>query len=328
MSKLGAIVFSFAAFAVLAGQTASAQGTTTLKIGSILDLQHPVIMGAKRMAEIAEKESQGRLKVEVYPSSQLGQQREIWQSVQAGVIDGVVDATANLANFVPPFSALDLPYLAKTEADAFRMLESAVVAEELGKPAAAAGFHIVKYWEVTFRNIYTRSKVIESSADLKGLKVRVIPNPSFIALFRALGASPTPMAYGESYTAMQQGVIDGAENDVVTYLTSKHFEVARNLALTNHMMLISPFTMSEKTWQRLPEDLRTVMSKAATEAGQFIQQERASRNTKALSELKSLGVKVTEPDLKPFVEAGNKTYAEMEARIGKELVSRIASQIK
>src|SRR5215204_2677478 len=139
---------AFTALALLASfaAPAPAQETFTLKVGSILDPQHPVIIGARRMAEVAEKESNGRLKITIFPSSQLGSQREIWQSVQAGVIDGVVDATANLANFVPQFSVLDLPYLVTSEEAAFKLLDGSVVQEELGTRAAAAGFHIVRYW--------------------------------------------------------------------------------------------------------------------------------------------------------------------------------------
>ena len=310
---------------VMAGSSMSARADDTynLKIASILDSEHPVIIGARRMAEVAERESHGRLKIQIFPSSQLGSQREIWQSVQSGVIDGVVDATANLANFVPAFSVLDLPYLVKDEDAAFRLLDGPAVNQELGARAEAAGFHIVKYWEVTFRNVYTRSKPIASAQDLKGLKIRVIPNPSFIALFRALNAAPTPMAYGEVYTSLQQGVIDGAENDLVTYLSSKHYEVAKNLALTNHMMLIIPFTLSERTWKRLPPDLQAVLTNAAEEGRKVVQAERTTRNAKALDQARALGINVTQPDLQPFIDAGRKTYADMAGRVGQDLVNRI-----
>jgi tripartite ATP-independent transporter DctP family solute receptor len=229
----------------------SAQDTFTLRIGSALDSQHPIVLGARRMAEVAESESKGRLKINIFPSSQLGSQREMWQNVQAGIIDGVIDASANLVNFVPPFGVLDLPYLVQDEAAAFKLLDGPVAQEELVARAAAAGFRVVNFWEVTFRNIYTRSKPINGVADLRGLKVRVIPNPTFIALFKGLGAAPTPMAFGEVYTGLQQGVIDGAENDSVTYLSVKHAEVARNLAITRHMMLVNTFVMSERQWNRL-----------------------------------------------------------------------------
>src|SRR5258708_6101575 len=240
---------------------ASAKDIITLRIGCVLDAQHPTMVGARRMAEVAEKEGDGRLKINLYPSGQLGGQREVLQNVQAGVIDGVIEATAALTSFVPQFGVVDLPYLAKDQASAYRLFDSSVFKEQLGKPAATAGFHLLDLSEVTFRNVYTRSRPINSVTDLKGLKIRVIPSPSFIALFRALGAAPTPMAFGEVYTALQQAPIDGAENDAVTYMTTKHMEVARNLALTSHMMLANTFFISEQVWQRLPENLKQIIAR-------------------------------------------------------------------
>ena len=317
-------LFMVAAFA----GTASSQDVHSLKIACVLDAQHPVVIGARQMAEIAEKESGGRLKITVYPSSQLGGQREVVQNVQAGVVDGVIDATATLTNFVPQLGVVDLPYLAKDAGTAFRLFDSPVFEQELGRPAAAAGFHIVQVWEVTFRNVYTRSRPINAVADLKGQKIRVIPSPSYIALFRALGAAPTPMAFGEVYTALQQGVIDGAENDAVTYQTTKHMEVARNLALTSHMMLANTLYISERVWQRLPDDIKTVIGKASLEARKTVTAERATRDAKALGDIRSAGINVTQPDLAPFREIGQQTYKELSERLGPELVGRIVEATK
>jgi TRAP-type transport system periplasmic protein len=307
---------------------AFAQDTYNLKIACVLDSQHPILIGARRMAEVAEKESGGRLKISVYPSSQLGGQREVLQNVQSGVVDGVIDATATLTNFVPQLGVVDLPYLAKDTAAAFRLFDAPVFEQELGRPAAAAGFHIVQVWEVTFRNVYTRSRPINAVADLRGQKIRVIPSPSYIALFRALGAAPTPMAFGEVYTALQQGVIDGAENDSVTYQTTKHMEVARNLALTSHMMLANTLYISERVWRRLPDDLKAVMGKASLEARATVTAERATRDAKALGDIRAAGINVTQPDLAPFTAVGQQTYKELSERLGPDLVGRIVEAAK
>ena len=306
-----------------AAQAASAQ-EFKFNVGTVLDPKHPVSLGMVRMAESAEKQSGGRLKLEIFPSSQLGAQREMWQNVQAGLIAGIIDPTASLANFVPQFAVLDLPYLVDNADKAFKLLESPVVEKELSALAPAAGFRVVRYWEVTFRNVYTRTPV-NAIADLKGRKIRVIPNPTFIALFRGFGAAPTPMAFGELYTALQQGVVDGAENDAVTYFSTKHFEVAKNYALTNHLMLINTLVFSEKQWQRMPENLRAIMNKAALEGSRMTMDDRRARDVKVLDDLRAAGTNVTRPDLKPFVEVGRKTWAESEARLGKELIGRISA---
>src|SRR6516164_1571502 len=327
MTKRSGTIFALIMVGVFAGSS-SAQEAQTLKIACVLDAQHPMMVGGRRMAEVAEKESGGRLKINLYPSNQLGGQREVLQNVQAGVVDGVLEATATLTNFVPQFGVIDLPYLAKDQDTAFRLFDSPVFEQELVKPAAAAGFRVVHVWEVTFRNVYTRARPINSVADMKGLKLRVIPSPSYIALFRALGAAPTPMAFGEVYTALQQGVIDGAENDAVTYMTTKHMEVARNLALTSHMMLANTFFISEQVWQRLPENLKQIIGRASLEARATVTAERAKRDARAVDEIRAAGIAVTEPALAPFTAAGQQTYKELSERLGPDLVSKVVEATK
>ena len=316
--------FAWAALALGVAVNPVAAQEYKFNFGVVLDPSHPVSIGLRRMAEVAEKDSGGRLKFEIFPSSQLGGQREMWQNIQAGLIGGIVDPTASLTNFVPQFAVLDLPYLVQSAEQAFKLLEGPVVEKELTSLAPAAGFRIVHYWEVTFRNVYTRAPV-NGINDLKGRKIRVIPNPTFIALFRAMGAAPTPMAFGELYTALQQGVVDGAENDAVTYFTSKHYEVAKNYALTSHLMLVNTLTFSEKQWQRLPENLRAVFSKASLEGRKSTLDVRREREAKVLDDLKAAGASITRPDLKPFIEAGRKTWAESEQRLGKELIAKISA---
>jgi TRAP-type transport system periplasmic protein len=327
MRKRTAAFAALVAAGTLAG-TAVAQDVQTLKIGCVLDAQHPLLVGGRRVAEIVERESKGRLKIALYPSSQLGGQREVLQNVQAGVVDGALEATATLTNFVPQLGAIDLPYLAKDQDAAYRLFDSPVFDQELAKPAAAAGFHVVHVWEVTFRNVYTRAKAINAVADLKGQKLRVIPSPSYIALFRALGAAPTPMAFGEIYTALQQGVIDGAENDNVTYITSKHIEVAKNIAITQHMMLANTFWLSEKVWQKIPADLQQVIKKASLEGRATVITERAQRDGKALDDIKAAGINITRPDLPPFIAVGQQTYKELAERLGTDLVNKVVGAAK
>jgi TRAP-type transport system periplasmic protein len=188
MRKLTGAVF----LAALSLQSASAQ-EFKFNIGVVLDATHPVSVGLRRMSEVAEKESGGKIKLEIFPSSQLGSQRELWQNTQAGLIGGIVEPTAQMANYVKEFGVLDLPYLVQNADQAFKLLDGPVVGKELTAKTPAAGFRILKYYEVTFRNVYTRTPV-NGINDLKGKKIRVIPNPTFIALFKGFGAAPTPMA--------------------------------------------------------------------------------------------------------------------------------------
>lgn len=318
-----AAVAVFFAGCVTAGSAAAQQ--YTLKIGHVLDPQHPIQLGALKMAEVAAQLSNGRIKMEIYPSSQLGSDREAIQNVQSGTIEGVIDATSKLVNFVPQYAALDLPYLVRTNPDAYRLLDGPVVAKLMGEPAAAAGFHVLNYWEVTFRNVYTTHKPVKSVGDLAGLKIRVIQSPSYITLFRALGASPTPMAFGELYTALQQGVVDGAENDLLTFSSTKQYEVAKLMTITNHLMLVNAVILSEKVWQSYPPDIRQIIVQAAAEGRKTAIAVREEREKKVRSDLEAQGVQFFEPDLAPFVAIGRKTYSEFEAKLGKDLIEQVSA---
>ena len=249
--------------------------------------------------------------------------------MQAGVVDGVLEATATLTNFVPQFGAIDLPYLAKDQDTAYRLFDSPVFEQELARPAAAAGFRVVHVWEVTFRNVYTRAKAINSVADLKGQKLRVIPSPSYIALFRALGAAPTPMAFGEIYTALQQGVIDGAENDAVTYITTKHMEVARNLAITQHMMLANTFYISERVWQQHAR--RPPGGDQEGLAGRACHGHRRAREARcqgARRYPRRRHQHHASRTLAPFITVGQQTYKELAERLGPDLVGKVVGAAK
>jgi tripartite ATP-independent transporter DctP family solute receptor len=318
----------FALLAMLSFAGVVSAQEVNLNIGHVLDLKHPVHLAGLKAAEEAAKRSNGRIKLNIFPASQLGSDREMLTNTQSGTIGGMIEATTKLVTFVPQFGVLDLPYLATSKAQAFRLLDSPVVEKELNARAAQAGFHIVGYWEVSLRNVYTRTKVINSVADLRGMKMRVIPSPSFITLFKALGANPTPMSFGELYTALQQGVVDGAENDTITYHGVKHFEVAKNLSLTNHMMLINSFFVNEGIWKKIPADLQQVLRAASMEGRKLVNAERDSREASTLAALKAAGVNVTQPDLKGFVDIGRGTYKEFEQKLGRDLIDKIVAAAK
>jgi tripartite ATP-independent transporter DctP family solute receptor len=308
------------ALVLLAAGPALAQ-QYTFNIGHVLDPQHPLHIGGLKMAEAIGKASNGRIKMNIFPSSQLGDAREMIQNVQSGTIVGILDSTTKLVPFVPEFAALDMPYLVSPD-KAFALLDSAVVRQEIGGKAAAAGFRMIDYWEVTFRSIYSR-RPINSMGDLKGMKLYTSPSPAFITILRAFGAAPANMAFAELYTALQQGVMDGADNDPLTFLTTRHFEVSKNLALTNHAMRLNAFIMSEKAWKPLPDDVKKLIQDASLEGQTAMRAYRSGREATVMADLKARGVTVTEPDLKPFIAAGLNTYPEFEKTAGAALVGRL-----
>jgi tripartite ATP-independent transporter DctP family solute receptor len=298
----------------------------TLNISHVLDPSHPIHIGALKMAEVAAARSNGRIKMSIFPASQLGADREVIQNVQSGAIHGLIEATTKFVTFAPVYAALDLPYLVKTPDEAYALLDGPVVGNEINPKVAQAGFHPVSYWEVSFRDIYTTRQPITALSDLKGLKFRVIGSPSFIALFRALGANPTPMPFGELYGALQQGVVDGAENDLLTYATSRHAEVAKHVALTHHMMLVNALFISESIWKTYPPDVQAIIAEAAIEGRKTMRAARAAAEVKLMDQLKAQGVTFTEPDLAPFAIAGRAIYPEFEEKIGKPLLDRLTGK--
>lgn len=279
----------------------------TLAIGHVLEPQHSVHIGAVRFKEFVERESAGRITVNLFPSGMLGGSREMTQQMQRGAIFGVIDATAKFVAFVPEFGLLDMPFLANDAASAFKVMDSETTAHLIGEKSIKAGFRQIHAWEVGFRHIYTKRREIKSMSDLKGLKIRVIPSPTYINLFKAFGAAPTPMNFGELYTSLQQGVVDGAENDVLTYQSSKHYEVAPLLAMTRHMMLVNTFFVSEPIWTSMPADVRNIITVASLEARHAAMDDSDRRQLTAAEELKAVGVKMSEPDFATFADAAEHT---------------------
>jgi tripartite ATP-independent transporter DctP family solute receptor len=312
----------------MAPGTASAQqkGEFKFDIASVLDSQHPIVLGGNMWGKLLGERTNGRVVVNVYPNSQLGGNRETMQATQNGLIQGYLDSSTLTSSFVPQLAVFDLPYLAENTEKVYKILDSPL-AQEMSQLAIRAGLRPMGLWEATLRSVYSK-KPINAIGDLKGLKIRVIPSPSYITVFKALGASPTPMSFGELYTALAQGTVDAAENDMVTFFTSKHYEVAKNYAITNHIFLADTLWISEKHFSKMPDDIKKIMSDAAKEVQVFVRQNRGERDKTAEEQLKAAGVKITYPDLKPFVELGRKTYPEFEEKLGKDLIKKVQDLIK
>jgi TRAP-type transport system periplasmic protein len=295
----------------------------TLVIGHVLDPESSINVGMKKFKEVAETQSNGRIRVNLFPAATLGDSREMQLQTQSGAIFGLVDATTKMVNFVPEFGLLDIPFLVTNEQSAYRLLDSPEFDSIFNSKAEKAGFRWLHSVDVSFRHIYTTKKATKAMADLKGQKIRVIPSPSYINLFRAFGSSPTPMNFGELYTALEQGVVDGAENDLITYYTSKHYEPAKKLAMTSHMMLVQGLNVSEKLWKSYPEEIRKIILIAARESRKGVMQERDRLMKTTLEELKKKGVEITQPELKPFEDAARSTYGAFEERYGKGQVDKV-----
>ena len=281
----------------------------TLKAGHSAAPTEPYHVGLTDFAERVSTYTDGKVAVEIYPSNQLGNEREMIEGLQLGTIDVAVPANAVFTNFVPDLVALDMPFLFDGQEHLERALDGPIV-DVINEAAAARGFRLLGLYTAGVRHIMTRGKAVESIDDVKGLKIRTMQNPAHVATFNALGANATPLAYGELYGAIQSGVVDGAEAANTNYDAQKFYEVAPNWAMVSWTVLISPLIMSEAKFQSLPADVQEALVRAGRESAVVERAAYAASDAAKLADLKSKGVTITTPDVAPFREAAEAVFAE------------------
>ena len=272
--------------------------TYTIKLAHVGDLSHHYQVGGEKFKELVEERSGGRITVDVYGNSQLGDERSILESLQMGAIEMGIITSGALSGFVPSFSIVDLGYLINSKEEAKKIFASEV-GQSLSSQMSAAGIKNLGDVSCGFRSVYT-TKPITAVADIKGMTIRTMENPSHMACFTALGANPVPMAWGELYTAIQQGTVDGAENVPDMYYNSKHYEVAKEYNLTEHVYLVVMWMCSEAFYTKLPADLQTIVLECANEAIAFEENLYAENEAVIMEQLKAAGVQVNTVDKEAF----------------------------
>ena len=283
---------------------------------TVLRLSHSMAAGvtsldtmAQKFREIVERKTAGAVKVEVFPNGTLGQEREIIQQIQAGLVDLMVSGTAIWGSVAPKIQVLDFPFLWRDYDHVHLALRGAVGREAADYLEQTAQIRPLAWCDsFGFRHVVTRSKDVTEPAQLAGLKLRTIQSPIYLRAVELMGASPTPMAFGEIYTSLQTGVIDGFEHDASTTLQMRFFEVARFMARTRHIAGVLGLYVSAATLARLPADLRKALEESAEEAAQ---QQRAMgpvEDESATAKLKTLGMTIRELDRSPFLAAAQKLW--------------------
>jgi tripartite ATP-independent transporter DctP family solute receptor len=236
------------------------------------------------------------------------------EGIQLGTIE-MSNVAAVLAAFVKELNLFELPFLFENRAHFYAVLDSDI-GESLRPALARRGLHLVGYFDAGVRHIMTRDRPILTLDDLKGLKIRTMENPLHLATFKALGANPLPMAYGEVYTALEQGVIDGAEAANLNYLAKKFYEPAPHWAQVGWIHLVEYVLMSRLFYERLPEAFRTAVDQAAWEMTARQRQWYQEEDAAALNLLRREGIRITQPDRAPFRRAAREVYAEWADRVG------------
>jgi len=272
-----------------------------LRLGHSLDTKHPVHEAMVILGEKLEEQSKGKLIVNIYPSSQLGGERECLELLQIGSLDITKVSAAVLENFIPEYKVFSVPYMFRDKAHTFSVFDGEVGAGLLlkGERFRLRG---LTFYDAGSRSFYMKENPIESPQDLVGKKIRVQKSNMAVAMVNDLGGSPTPISWGELYTALQQGVVDGAENNPPSFFTSKHYEVCKFYSLDEHTSVPDVLLIGTDTWDRLNEQERKWLKIAVDESTKAQRKLWAASETESLAAVKKAGVTVIYPDKKPFEE--------------------------
>src|SRR5947207_4059667 len=284
----------------------------------------------KLAVEFAENSNKASptVDVKVFPASQLGQTREVIEAMRLGSgAAGTTGGPAEYASFVRRLGVLGLPFEWKSYEHALRVLDGPV-GKELDQDMEKGGFKVLS-WAVSwgFRNVITAKKEVKQPADLKGLKIRTIPTKVFVAAINSMGANATPMNFGEIYTSLQSGVLDGYEHTVATTISFKFNEVACCIALTRHLMDPTFLVFSLAEWKKLSAPEQAALQKAASDAAKVVREMAPQREAEALAQVKKLGMKVNEIDTAPLVKSALQAQDELAKEFGAEkLLAQIRAQ--
>lgn len=294
-----------AAAAATAMTFAAVSGAKALEIKSsdVHPMGYPTTEAIKYMGDLLETWTAGRMKTKIFHSMQLGGEKEALEQVQIGALEMTRVSVGVVGPIVEDFNAFNLPYFFRSTDHMHKVVDGEIGTELLNK-LEKGGLIGLGYMDAGSRSFYNKERPIKTLADLQGLKIRVMQNPIFVDMVNAMGGNGLSVAFNELYTAMQTGVVDGAENNPPTYNSHKHYEIAGYYSLTEHLMVPEIFVFSKKVWDGLPALDQQLIRKAAALAVEKERELWAARETAALEDLKSKGIQViTEIDKGPFIEA-------------------------
>ena len=291
----------------------SEQRVTVIKLGHGLDPAHPVHLAMVYLADRIAEKSNGRLRIDVYPSEQLGSERECLELLQIGSLAMTKVSCSVIEGFVPEMGVLSLPFLFRDEEHRFRVLEG-----EIGRELLLAGERFwlrgLCYYDAGSRSFYTVDRPILEPDDLAGLKIRTQESPTSLRMVQALGGSATPIAWGELYSALQQGVVDGAENNPPSFHLSRHYEVCKYYSLDEHTGVPDVLVISTKIWEDLSPQFKQLLQEAADESEIYQRKLWKEATEKALEEVQKAGVTIYLPDKAPFIAGVESIYEEYKSQ--------------
>ena len=324
---LGALI---ASATLAAGAPALAQQKHVIKIGWVTpdSPQDPYATGARTFKQAIERQSNGRIEVQLFPNRQLGDEKPMLEGLRFGTVDAAVITNAVIAQIEPAFQVNDLPFLYANEAQAHKVLDGKV-GQTLAKKLEAKGVVALGFMEGGFRHMINNVRPVTKPEDVKGVKFRVMQNPVFIDMFASLGGNAVPMAWGETFTAVQQGTIDGLEIPIAVIDSSKFNEVTRYLSLTNHTYSMIGLLMSKKSFDKLPPDLQAAVREAGRTAVGAQRQAAGANARQLVDTLAKKGMKVNPiADVAPFRASVKPVYEKFKGSIGPETMNEVLTAVK
>jgi len=294
-----------------------------IKLGHVLDTKHPYHIGSLHFAKRVAELTKGRVEVQVYPSSQLGNERELVEAMQVGTIEMGASTSAVAARFVKEIEIFNLPFLFQGFPHLYKILDSQF-GEEINQASQKKGLRILAWWVGGSRSIYAR-KPISDLASMKGMKIRTIESPVVVATWKALGLIPTPIPFGEVYTALQQGVVDAGEGNVISYESMKFDEVAPYLSHIKYLITVQLLCIGESFFKGLPAEFQTALIQAGKECVRVERKANEEAEEKIIELLKTKKKTVVIPNLDPFIAGVQPVYEQYGKAIGMDKIKWIQS---
>ena len=319
-----------ASVALAAAGVSSAQDVKTIKFANQNTAGHPIVLGMEKFKEIVEKNSGGKIKVNVFPGGALGSDQANVSAIQGGTLEMASMNSGIFASQVKEFAIFDFPFMFGSGKEADAVVDGAV-GKKLHAKLEEKGIVGLGFYELGFRNISNSKRAINKVEDLEGLKLRVIPNPINVDWVKALGANPTPLPWPEVYAALEQKAVDGQENPVATINGAKLYEVQKHLALTGHQYNPQSVIISKKFWDKLSAAEKKILSDAASDSAKYQREQARKLEASILENLKKNGMQVTQlpaAELDKLRDKMRTVTARYGVTVGQDLVKEVQGEIE
>jgi tripartite ATP-independent transporter DctP family solute receptor len=323
MKKALVSLMAVAMLLALAAPSAFAQEKTwTLKVGMVVTESDPMYLGAMELKKNVEARTNGRLKIQVFPSSQLGDTKDIQEQAKMGANVAVITDAALLSEIVPEIGVLAGPYVVESYDEAAKLVTS-MLFKNWYAGVSKSGYQVLSFnWYQGARHFVTQ-KLVRTPADLKGLRIRTPGSPVFTESINAMGANATALAWGEVYTGLQSKVIDGCEAQYPALVGARIYEICKYVAKTGHFQLMTALVTGKKFFDGLPKDIQVILLEEAEKAGAYASKKTLDGLAKNEADMKAAGVTFTDVDIKLFKEASKGVYDKLKLTEAKKKVDAL-----